>query len=231
MDQTISVRLDLSGEPFFGGDGRPRYYAPGHGEFFDVLVASGTGQRLRERGVEYLTFSNVDNLGATLDPVIIGHHVMSGADMTVEVIEKRKNANGQYDVGGSPVLVDGNLQVVEGFRFPPDLPEQTLRDFQTNNMLFSLQSLTLPLELPRYLVKKTVEDRSSIAFEAISCEASGQRKADGSALLRLNLLRVPREGCFGRFFPVKNRQDLEEMRPMLRERWLENWRFWQSHSR
>ncbi len=231
LNQTISVRLEPNGEAFFGNDQRPRYYAPGHGEFFDVLVESGIRQKLVERGVEWFTFSNVDNLGATIDPIIIGHHVLSGADMTVEVTEKRKNAQGLYDVGGSPVLLDGRLQVVEGFRFPADLPQDRLRDFQTNNMTFSLQAIADPLRLPRYLVRKTVDDRPSIAFEAISCEASGLRRPDGSSAMRLGLLRVPREGDLGRFFPVKSRQDLEVLRSGLRERLQAGWQFWQRATR
>lgn len=223
MDQTISVRLDVQGEPFFGLDGAPRYYAPGHGEFFDVLLQSGVRDALLKRGVKFLTFSNVDNLGATIDPVLIGKHVLSGVDMTVEVIEKRKNAQGQYDVGGSPVLLDGRLVVVEGFRFPPELAQETLRDFQTNNMLFSLGALGMPMDLPRYLVKKTVDERQSLAFEAISCEASSKQRADGSLALSLGLLRVPREGTYGRFYPVKSRADLEELRFVLKARLEAGW--------
>lgn len=223
MDQTISVRLDLEGNAFFGKDGKARYYAPGHGEFFDVLIASGIRDALLARGVKWFMFSNVDNLGATLDPAIVGKHILSSADMTVELIAKRKNAQGQWDVGGSPVLVDGELQVVEGFRFPPELPQESLRDFQTNNMLFSLDALGTPMDLPRYLVSKTVDGQPSLAFEAISCEASGHHRPDGTKALKLGLVRVPREGDFGRFYPVKSREDLEALRAVLRERLAAGW--------
>lgn len=223
INQTISVRLDLDGNPFFGADGAPRYYAPGHGEFFDVLIASGAREHLLSRGVKWFTFSNVDNLGATLDPVIIGKHILSQKDMTVEVIEKRRNPQGQFDVGGSPVLLDGRLAVVEGFRFPKELAQDSLRDFQTNNMIFSLEALSQPLDLPRYLVNKTVDGRPSLAFEAISCEASSKTWADGSQALSLGLLRVPREGTHGRFFPVKSKPDLEALRGTLRDRLTAGW--------
>lgn len=227
MDQTISVRLEPTGEPFFGNDSQPRYYAPGHGEFFRVLEASGMWQALVARGIEWITFSNVDNLGATIDPVVVGHHILAGVDMTVEVTEKRKNSSGRYDVGGAPALVDGDLQVVEGFRFPASVNQEELRDFQTNNMVFSLRGIQSPLELQRHLVRKVVDDRPSLAFEAITCEASGARRLDGSPWLRLGLLRVPRDGRFGRFFPVKSRQDLEELRDTLRDRLQSGWHYWQ----
>ncbi|MGE5787252.1 MAG: UTP--glucose-1-phosphate uridylyltransferase [Myxococcales bacterium] len=226
MDQSISVKVTPEGDPFFGDDGLPRYYAPGHGEFFAVLLRSGIFHELRRRGVEWFTFSNVDNLGATIDPIILGHHVLSRADMTVEVIEKRKNAQGQYDVGGAPAILDGFLQVIEGFRFPPELAPESLKYFQTNNMIFSLAALRDTLILPRYLVKKPVDGRSSIAFEAITCEASGLRRSDGSRVLKLGLLQVPREGKFGRFYPVKSREDLVGLSDALRGRLETNWDHW-----
>jgi len=223
MDQTISIRLDTDGCPFVGNDGKFRYYAPGHGEFFGVLVASGVFAGLARRGVRWLCFGNVDNLGATIDPSIIGHHVRNGRDMTVEVTAKRRDPNGAWDVGGAAVRVDGRLCVVEGFRFPPSLRQETLPDIQTNNMVFSLGALADPLELPRYLVHKRVDGRDSLGFEAITCEASGLLRPGGNPRLSLSLLRVPREGPRGRFFPVKSREDLERLRPQLLERMRAGW--------
>ncbi len=82
------------------------------------------------------------------------------------------------------------------------------------------------MNLPRYLVNKTVEGRPSLAFEAISFEASNKRRADGSMALKLGLLRVPRDGVRGRFFPVKSRGDLDgglrdELRARLKAAWSE----------
>ena len=52
-------------------------------------ATSGVGQRLAGRGVEHVYFSNVDNLAATLDPVVLGMHAEGGAAMTVEVTPRR----------------------------------------------------------------------------------------------------------------------------------------------
>ena len=46
FEQSISIRLDRSGELFIGRDGMPSYYAPGHGDFFASIRASGVLARL-----------------------------------------------------------------------------------------------------------------------------------------------------------------------------------------
>ena len=55
--------------------GKPSLYAPGHGDLFQALRRSGTLAALRERGVRVVTVSNVDNLGARVDPVVVGMHL------------------------------------------------------------------------------------------------------------------------------------------------------------
>jgi hypothetical protein len=114
--------------------------------------------------------------------------------------------------------------VVEGFRFPPGFDQRTLPDIQTNNMLFSLRALAEPFPMPRYLVRKRVDGRDSLTFEAVTCEASGVVRSDGTSRLSLGLVRVPRDGVHGRFFPVKSRQDLEAIRARLAERVEEGWK-------
>ena len=223
FDQSVSVRLTETGDPFFGADGRARYYAPGHGEFFQRLHASALFGKLESQGVKYLAFSNIDNLGATVDPLLLGLHIESQCDMTIEVIKKTRNAVGAWDAGGAPVKIGGHLQVVEGFRFPASVPPETLLDFQTNNMFFSLPALREPPTLPRYFVKKRVEGRASIAFEAITCEASGVKRPNGKAWLSLNLIRVPRTGQRGRFFPIKSQEDLDLLRAQVKERLIAGW--------
>jgi len=214
--QSISVRLTPTGELFVGADGKPSYYAPGHGDFLEAIRVTGTLRRLRDRGVGVIVFSNVDNLGATIDEVLIGMHLRGGFGMTFELTERRRDASGKWDAGGAPVLVDGSLCVVEGFRFPEGV-QQRLPDFQTNNLLFDANVMDQRIVLERYPVIKQVNGREALQFEAITCEASSAR-IDGDPVFELGLLRVPREGRHGRFFPVKTPADLESMRETLRER-------------
>lgn len=216
--QTIALRLTKTGELFIGNDGKPSYYAPGHGDFFPEIRHSGVLGILKARGIKMLTFSNVDNLGSTIDPLIIGHHLAVVADMSVEVTRRIRHPDGEWDRGGAPAMVDGRLELVEGFRFPKTMPPDFLPDFSTNNFMFSLSAIDQEIQLPWHATEKTVDGRPAIQLESIACEVSALRKSDGSPLLKLQLLRVPREGPHGRFFPIKTQEDLIEMREPLKQR-------------
>ena len=222
FEQTISARLQPDGELFIGDDGKPSYHAPGHGDFFSCIRSSGVLKQLQALGARHVLFSNVDNLGATLDPRVIGHHLTSGAQMTVEVTEKRKVA-GQWDKGGAPAVVDGRPIIVEGFRFPPDFRQEQLPDFSTNTFHFELSALDEEIRLPRHVVTKEVDGRTAVQLESIACEASHLRETDGSPSLRLELCRVSRDDEHGRFFPVKRPGDLERLRDQLLQRLHGEW--------
>ncbi len=220
--QSISIRLQPDGQLFVGRNGLPSYYTPGHGDFFRAIRASGVLGKLREQGVQQLVFSNIDNLGATLDPTLIGLHRNAGWEMTLEVTERRRDAAGAWDAGGAPVLVDGRLRVVEGFRFPPGVQER-LPDFQANNMIFDTAAIDRIVPLEYYPVVKHIDGRPALQFEAITCEASGATDPNGRSLFRLGLLRVPRGGSRGRFFPIKSPDDLARGRDALRDRLEAGW--------
>ena len=103
--QSVSLRLNPDGSLFPG----PSPYAPGHGDF----VERAPLDELRDRGVRTVMLSNVDNLGARVDPRVVAAHRAGGNPLTVEV------APSHGVPGGAPVRVDGRSMVVEGLRFPP----------------------------------------------------------------------------------------------------------------
>jgi len=217
FEQSISLRMNRDGTLYLDDNGAPSYHSPGHGDFFAGLRASGVMSALRNRGCKYILFSNVDNLGATIEPAIIGSHIDSGCSMTAELTERRQNFQGVWDKGGAPALADGRSQLLEGFRFPADFDRGLLPDFSTNNFIFTLADIDRPLTLPRHIVEKNVNGSDVLQIESITCEVSGIYE-NGQQVINVNYLRVPREGERGRFFPVKSRQDLEDMRPLLKQR-------------
>ena len=80
--QSVALRLDPAGAPFRDRAGAYSFYAPGHGEFAAALRQSGELERLERAGVEVVVLSNVDNLGADLDPCILGYHRSTGRSIT-----------------------------------------------------------------------------------------------------------------------------------------------------
>jgi UTP--glucose-1-phosphate uridylyltransferase len=151
------------------------------------------------QGGRFLFVSNVDNLGATLDPAVIGAHVESGARITVEVVRKEKG-----DKGGAPARVDGVPQIVESFRFPPAFDQDAIPVFNTNTLVFEATALDRDFALTYFVVRKQVEGREAIQFERLVGELT--------AFLPTSFLEVERGGADGRFQPVKDPEELDRRR-------------------
>jgi UTP--glucose-1-phosphate uridylyltransferase len=200
--QTVSLRLTEGGE-LFREAGRASPYAPGHGDLVGGIRASGTLELLRARGVEHFAVSNVDNLGARLDPVVVGAHLASGRPLTVEVAAK------EGDMGGAPARVDGRLGLLEGPQFPPDFDQERIQVFNTNSAMVALEALDRDFHLPWLHVLKQVDGRTAVQLERLYHQISWE--------LETTFLEVPRSGPYGRFFPIKEPEDVERARDGLRE--------------
>jgi UTP--glucose-1-phosphate uridylyltransferase len=202
FSQSVSLRLTEAGDLFLE-DGRPSLYAPGHGDLVESIRRSGTLAALRARGVQHVAVSNVDNLGARLDPVVIGAHLLAGRAMTAEVAAK------EGDLGGAPARVDGRLGLLEGPQFPPAFDQERIRFFNTNTTTIALGALDREFDLAWLYVSRTVDDRTAVQLERLYHQVTWA--------LETTYLAVPRSGPRGRFFPIKEPEDLEGARPGLRE--------------
>jgi UTP--glucose-1-phosphate uridylyltransferase len=197
--QLVSVRLTADGELFHEADGGLSPYATGHGDLTFALRASGILAKFLARGGKYLYMSNVDNLGATLEPAVIGAHIARGAKVTAEVVRKEKG-----DKGGAPARVDGIPQIVEAFRFPPSFDQDTIPLFNTNTFVFDAKAIDRDFDLTFFRVEKKVEDKKVIQFERLVGQIT--------AFLPSHFLEVPRSGPAGRFQPVKDPEELDQRR-------------------
>ena len=146
--QFVSLRLEPDGGLFRAADGRPSPYGPGHGDLLDAIRVSGTLAELRREGVRHVLVANVDNLGARVDPVVVGTHLLQGRPMTVEVARK------DGDTGGAPARVDGRLRLVEGPCFPPEFDQSAIGVFNTNTSLIDVEALEQPVELTWIVAEK-----------------------------------------------------------------------------
>lgn len=195
-------RLQPDGSRFQSPDGSEDFAAPGHGDFVQALNESGALRRFLDEGGKYLLFSNVDNLGATVDLAIVGWHLRQGLEMTVEVAAKAPG-----DKGGAPARVDGHMQLVEGFAFPADFDQDRIRVFNTATYVFSAEALARPIELPWYVVEKKVDGQTVIQFEHLA--------GDLSCLLTTGFLEVDRDE---RFIPVKSQADVPAAQELIRRK-------------
>jgi UTP--glucose-1-phosphate uridylyltransferase len=199
--QFISLRVEPNGDLFLEG-GKPSPYAPGHGDVSFALRKHGVLAKFLRAGGRSLMVSNVDNLGATLDPAIVGAHLRGESQMTVEVA-----ARAPAEPGGAPARVDGVLQIVEDFRFPQGFDIQSIPYFNTNTFTLDARALDRDFPLTWFLVRKKVEGREAIQFEHLVGELS--------AFLSCSCLLVPRDGDAGRFQPVKDPAELEKRKPQI----------------
>lgn len=206
FEQFVSPRLTRNpgnAEIFLGEDGQPSLHSTGHGDLPDALRESGLLDKFLERGGKIVVIANIDNLGATVDPAILGFHLEHGGPLTVEVVDKLGS-----DRGGGPVRWNGKPIITEEFRLPTGFDPATVPVFNTNTFLVSAPALqTLEMEWTYVEVEKSIGAHKAVQFERLLGEII--------AGLPSRFLRVPREGVASRFLPVKDVAELERRRPEI----------------
>ena len=197
--QHLSLRLTENGDLYLPG-GRPDVHAPGHGDLPDALRDSGILSRFVQRGGRAVMTSNIDSVGATVDPLILGWHLDHGKPVTCEVVDKVGT-----DRGGIPVRMDDRPVVLEEFRLPRDFDPSSVRVFNTNTFLFDARALLeLEMDWTFFTVRKKAQGNPVIQFERLIGEVTSHLDAA--------FLRVPRAGAAARFIPVKDNDELERRR-------------------
>lgn len=183
------------------------YCAPGHGDTLLRLRDSGTLDKLRSEGVRHLLISNVDNLLASLDPVMVGAHLQGVArncQVSIEAVPRRPQ-----EAGGCVAQMTHGPAIVESFRLPASTQLDDYPDFNTNTLWVDLRALDpLPTlqwhPVHRQILAPNGESLECVQFEQLIGELSEHRPSQ--------VLRVPREQ---RFLPIKRREDLLVAAPQL----------------
>ncbi len=196
--QFLSIRLTPEGDVFKDREGQPSVHSPGHGDLPDALRSSGLLKNFVDGGGQIVTVANIDNLGASLDPVIIGYHLSHGKPATCEVVDKLGT-----DKGGVPVRVGDRAAVLEEFRIPDTFDPATVRVFSTNTFHFDAKQL-LELDMPwtYFTVDKKVDGMPAVQFERLLNELT--------SAMDTQYLHLPRTGKESRFLPVKDYDELEK---------------------
>lgn len=200
--QDLSLRLNPDGSLFRDDAGRPSLHATGHGDLVDALRRSGLLAKFVASGGKYVWITNVDNLGASIDPVLLGAFIASGKDVQCEVTPKGG------DKGGQPVWAEGKLQILEDFRLPPEFDPTTVPVFNTNTFLVRAEPLLrAAIAWTFFEVEKKVDGRPAIQFERLIQEITTHWPT--------TFVEVPRDGAESRFLPVKDFDELAKRRPTI----------------
>jgi UTP--glucose-1-phosphate uridylyltransferase len=205
--QNLSLRLNPDGTLFFDDAGEPSVHATGHGDLVDALRRSKLLDTFVARGGKYVWIANLDNLGATIDPVLLGMFIAASGTGGVSVQGEMCRKEGG-DRGGIPVHAEGRLQVLEEFRLPKGFDPTTVNVFNTNTFLVRAEPLLEhPFTWTYFEVEKKVDGRPAIQYERLIQEITSH--------LPSTYVEVPRDGAESRFLPVKDWDELAKRRPTI----------------
>ncbi len=114
-----------SGKLLLADKGRLSTSPDGHGGMLAALAKSAMLEDMRERGIEYLYYHQVDNPTAIVcDPTFIGYHILKQSEMSTKVVAKRS----AEEKMGVAVSVDGKTQIIEYSDLPTEVAELTDAD-------------------------------------------------------------------------------------------------------
>ena len=188
---------------------------PGHGDLYTALQTSGMLDALLAEGRDLAFVSNADNLGASIDPRLVGYLASEGMPLLMEVADRTPADRKGGHLARSP---SGRLLLREAAQCAEDdldAFQDTVRYryFNTNNVWLDLRAIREALderdgvlELPLIRNEKPVDPRAPDSPRVFQLET-----AMGSAIAllpRAAAVRVPRS----RFAPVKTTDDLLAVR-------------------
>jgi len=127
-----------------------RFNPPGH--FYEVpnLLRNGLLAQLLENypNLKWLMVHNIDTLGATVTPEVLGLVIESGATLSFEVIPRRIE-----DRGGGLAKVAGRLRLLEGLAQPREDTEFKLRYYNTLTTWVRIDGLLEAFGLTRQVLQ------------------------------------------------------------------------------
>ncbi len=184
------------------------WYPPGHGDMYHAIMISGIAEYLLTLGVEYLFIANIDNLGATVDPAILGFMHDNNLPFLMEV-----TARTEQDKKGGHLALNSKGEFI--LRERAQCSADELNDFEniskysffnTNNLWIRLKTIVQYyhnksfIKLPLIVNPKTIKTAHSCT-DIVQLET-----AIGSGITELKgiPLIVPRS----RFKPIKYWEDL-----------------------
>ena len=225
FSQDMLPALDDEGRILFSGQDSLFLAPNGHGGCLLGLAKSGALDDMRRRGLEQLSYFQVDNpLVRPADALFLGLHAEARAGMSSKVVPKR-DAGEKVGVLG---LVDGALSCIEYSDLPAELREARTPSgelaFRAGNIAVHMLAvdfveavtrggLELPWHLARKKMKVAAEDgslveRNGVKFETFVFDALA--RSERSVVLEVERAEEfsPVKNATGEDSPASCRRDL-----------------------
>ena len=212
FSQDMLPALNLRGKIVLNGPGSIFLAPNGHGGTLSALATSGALAHMSERGIEEISYFQVDNpLARPADPLFLGLHRSAGADMSSKVVSKRDAAEKVGVLG----MVDGVLGCIEYSDLSDQLREKRADSgdlaFNAGNIAVHALSVRFvqrlneggSLDLPWHVARKELDaidddgvptKTDGVKFETFVFDALG--KADNCVTMEVDRAEE--------FSPVKN---------------------------
>ena len=146
--------FDRSGRILLADKGGISMSPDGHGGCIRALRESGALADMKERGIEYLSYWQVDNpLVRLFDPLFIGLHALDGAQMSSKTVIK----SGPKEKVGNFCLIDGRVTVIEYSDLPSALAETRNPD---GSLVFRLGSIAIHIINRDFVERLNTDDLS-----------------------------------------------------------------------
>jgi UDP-N-acetylglucosamine/UDP-N-acetylgalactosamine diphosphorylase len=137
FQQGTLPNFDFDGRILLADKGEIARSPDGHGGCIRALHHSGALADMKERGIEYLSYWQVDNpLVKLFDPLFIGLHALDEAQMSSKAVIK----SGPKEKVGNFCLIDGKMTVIEYSDLPDELAERHNPD---GSLAFHLGSIAI----------------------------------------------------------------------------------------
>ncbi len=188
---------------------------PGHGDIYTALITSGMLDKLLDKGYRYAFVSNSDNLGAVIDPAILGYFATNNLPFMMEVADRTE---ADKKGGHLAQMPNGQFLLRESAQCPTE-DETTFQDitrhqfFNTNNLWINLSALKELMDkrdnilgLSMIRNNKTVDPRdkaSTPVFQLETAMGSAIAVFEGAGAIRIDKIR---------FAPIKKTNDLLDVR-------------------
>ncbi len=143
------------GEDFNGNVPRKRFYPPGHWYEIPGLIRNGTlGKMIIDNpGLNYLLVHNADTLGASLDPLLLGLHILKEKTLSFEVVPRFWG-----DRGGFLARIDGDPRIIEAGCLPREEDEFLFSYYNSLTTWITIDRLLSFFWLTREDLKRAADD-------------------------------------------------------------------------